>query len=116
MRLKRLALGPRLLIFLACGPTARIAWPRIAKSRVSDLQTHTRPNDWSNVSIRITGWPSSSTATVTWRDANSCFYGDQLSRFAIARTTGMCTPSGHRIARREAVYHPRRGNRSTRAR
>ena len=79
--------------------------------RVGSTSTRAQRNDWSSVSIRVTGRPTSTTATVTWCDVSSCFYGDQLWRFSVARTSGVCAFSGRAIACGEAVYHPRTGNR-----
>ncbi|WOD13495.1 DUF3331 domain-containing protein [Paraburkholderia kirstenboschensis] len=47
-------------------------------------------------------------ATVAWRDAASCCYGEQLWRRCIARKAGVCALSGQPIATGKAVYRPRR--------
>jgi hypothetical protein len=57
--------------------------------------------------VRVTGRPSSTTATVVWRDSTSGCYEDQIWRGVVARTSGVCAVSGRRIKRGDRVYRPR---------
>jgi hypothetical protein len=53
--------------------------------------------------------PTSATATIAWRDATHCSYGDQLWHAARARVNGVCAMSGRAIHVGDAVFKPRRG-------
>ncbi|MFC0399178.1 DUF3331 domain-containing protein [Paraburkholderia rhizosphaerae] len=53
--------------------------------------------------------PTSATATIAWRDATHCSYGDQLWHAARARVNGVCAMSGRAIQVGDAVFKPRRG-------
>jgi hypothetical protein len=57
--------------------------------------------------VRVTGRPSSTTATVVWRDSTSGCYEDQIWRGVVARTSGVCAVTGRRIRRGDRVYRPR---------
>lgn len=57
--------------------------------------------------IRVLERNGPNSATVAWRDATSCCYGEQLWRRCIAREAGVCALSGHAIARGDAVFRPR---------
>ena len=57
--------------------------------------------------VRVTGRPSSTTATVAWRDSTSGCYEDQIWRGVVARTSGVCAVSGRSIKRGDRVYRPR---------
>jgi hypothetical protein len=57
--------------------------------------------------VRVTGRPSSTTATVAWRDSTSGCYEDQIWRGVVARTSGICAVSGRSIKRGDRVYRPR---------
>lgn len=82
----------------------------IPRARTRVWQSGRSRNDWSGLKVRVTSRPSSTTVTLNWCHTNSCFYGDQLWRFSIARTGGICALSGRKIFRGDAVYHPRRGS------
>jgi Domain of unknown function (DUF3331) len=53
--------------------------------------------------------PTSTTATIAWRDARHCSYGDQLWHAARARVNGVCAMSGRAIQVGDEVFKPRRG-------
>jgi hypothetical protein len=53
--------------------------------------------------------PTSATATIAWRDATHCSYGDQLWHAARARVSGVCAMSGRAIRVGDEVFKPRRG-------
>jgi hypothetical protein len=57
--------------------------------------------------VRVTGRPSSTTATVVWRDSTSGCYEDQIWRGVVARTSGVCAVTGRSIKRGDRVYRPR---------
>jgi hypothetical protein len=57
--------------------------------------------------VRVTGRPSSTTATVVWRDSTSGCYEDQIWRGVVARTSGVCVVTCRRIRRGDRVYRPR---------
>jgi hypothetical protein len=57
--------------------------------------------------VRVTGRPSSTTATVAWRDSTSGCYEDQIWRGVVARNPGVCAVSGRSIKRGDRVYRPR---------
>lgn len=59
------------------------------------------------VSVKIVDRPSSTTATVSWSDPTSGYYGDQVWRSGVARGEGVCAVSGQLICRGDAVYKPR---------
>lgn len=59
------------------------------------------------VSVKIIDRPSSTTATVSWSDPTSGYYGDQVWRSGVARGEGLCAVSAQRIRRGDAVYKPR---------
>ncbi|MBB5469750.1 hypothetical protein OKW30_005607 [Paraburkholderia sp. Clong3] len=50
--------------------------------------------------------PTSSTATIAWRDATRGCFGDQAWRMARARMPGFCAMSGQAINPGDAVYKP----------
>ena len=50
---------------------------------------------------------SSSTVTIAWRDATSCFYGAQIWRVTNAKVSGVCAMSGARIKRGDRIFLPR---------
>ncbi|MFC0695789.1 DUF3331 domain-containing protein [Paraburkholderia humisilvae] len=56
--------------------------------------------------IKVLERPTSRTAIVTWGDATSCHYGDQVWRIARASSDGFCALSGQRIHRGDVVYRP----------
>jgi hypothetical protein len=47
-------------------------------------------------------------ATVSWSDPTTGCYGEQRWRRDVARKSGVCAMSGQTIAKRDAVYRPRR--------
>jgi Domain of unknown function (DUF3331) len=57
--------------------------------------------------VRVTGRPSSTTATVAWRNATSGCYEDQIWRSVVAQTSGICAATGRSINRGDRVYRPR---------
>jgi Domain of unknown function (DUF3331) len=57
--------------------------------------------------IRVLERHTPTSATITWSDATSCRYGDQLWRRCIAKKAGVCALTGQAIARGDAVYCPR---------
>jgi hypothetical protein len=59
------------------------------------------------VAVNLIDRPSSSTATISWRDSTRCCYGDQIWRSTQARTRGVCALSGRPIRPGDAVYKPR---------
>ncbi|SAK60988.1 hypothetical protein AWB82_02924 [Caballeronia glebae] len=50
--------------------------------------------------------PTSTTATIYWRDATCGCYGHQTWRTSRARAAGVCAMSGKRIAPGDLVYRP----------
>jgi hypothetical protein len=50
--------------------------------------------------------PTSTTATIYWRDATCGCYGHQTWRTSRARAAGVCAMSGKRIAPGDFVYRP----------
>ncbi|MDR5777568.1 MULTISPECIES: DUF3331 domain-containing protein [unclassified Caballeronia] len=59
--------------------------------------------------VRLIDRPSSTSLTVSWRDALTGHYGDQLWRAKKAATRGICALTGRQIERGDAVYSPARG-------
>ena len=59
------------------------------------------------VTVSLLDRPTSSTATISWRDSTRCCYGDQVWCASRARTEGVCAMSGRPIRRGDAVYKPR---------
>jgi hypothetical protein len=51
---------------------------------------------------------TSSTVTIAWRDATSCFYGAQIWRVASAKVSGICALSGEQIRHGDRIFHPQR--------
>src|ERR1700744_1964899 len=49
------------------------------------------------VAVSLIDRPSSSTATISWRDSTRCCYGDQIWHSSRARTQGVCALSGRPI-------------------
>ncbi|MCG7400856.1 MULTISPECIES: DUF3331 domain-containing protein [Caballeronia] len=58
------------------------------------------------VAVKLIERPSSTTATIEWRDSTRCCYGDQVWRAMRARTVGVCAMSGVEIRRGDRVYAP----------
>lgn len=50
--------------------------------------------------------PTSTTATIYWRDATRCCYGHQTWRTSRARSAGVCAMSGRVISRGDYIYRP----------
>jgi hypothetical protein len=61
------------------------------------------------IAVSLIDRPSSSTATISWRDSTRCCYGDQIWHSSRARTPGVCALSGRPIRPGDAVYRPRLG-------
>jgi hypothetical protein len=59
------------------------------------------------VQVRLIDRPSRSTATIEWRDATHCCYGDQVWRTSRARVAGVCAMSKRPIRPGDAIYKPR---------
>ncbi|MFL9961233.1 DUF3331 domain-containing protein [Paraburkholderia sediminicola] len=59
------------------------------------------------VSVSLLDRPTSSTATISWRDSTRCCYGDQVWHSWRAGTEGVCAMSGRPIRPGDAVYKPR---------
>jgi hypothetical protein len=57
--------------------------------------------------VSLVDRPTSSTATISWRDPTRCCYGDQVWHSSRARTAGVCAMSGRPIRAGDAVYKPR---------
>ncbi|BAN27839.1 DUF3331 domain-containing protein [Caballeronia insecticola] len=58
------------------------------------------------VAVKLIERPSTTTATIEWRDSTRCCYGDQVWRAMRARTAGVCAMSGCAISPGDAVYGP----------
>jgi hypothetical protein len=58
------------------------------------------------VAVKLIERPSSTTATIEWRDSTRCCYGDQVWRAMRARTAGVCAMSGCPILPGDHVYGP----------
>jgi hypothetical protein len=56
--------------------------------------------------VKLIERPSSTTATIEWRDPTRCCYGDQVWRAMRARTAGVCAMSGVEIRPGDRVYGP----------
>ncbi len=61
------------------------------------------------MSVCLIERPTSATATIAWRDATHCSYGDQLWHVSRARVSGICAMSGTAIRIGDKVFKPRRG-------
>ncbi len=59
------------------------------------------------VTVSLIDRPSSSTATISWRDSTRCCYGDQIWCASRACTEGVCAMSGRQIRPGDAVFKPR---------
>lgn len=59
------------------------------------------------VSVSLVDRPTTSTATIAWRDSTRCCYGDQVWRSSRARVEGVCAMSGRPIHPGDPVYKPR---------
>lgn len=59
------------------------------------------------VQVLVIDRPSQTTATVVWRDATHCSYGDQVWHASRARVAGVCAMSGRAIRPGDAIYKPR---------
>ncbi|WP_420992133.1 DUF3331 domain-containing protein [Cupriavidus sp. 30B13] len=57
--------------------------------------------------ISVIDRPGPGTATLAWRDATHCRYGDQEWCAGTARAAGVCAMSGQAIAAGDAIYKPR---------
>ena len=62
----------------------------------------------SHLKVSVVERTTSSSVTIAWRDATSCFYGAQIWRVASARVSGICALSGQRIRRGDRIFHPHR--------
>lgn len=58
------------------------------------------------VAVKLIERQSTTTATIEWRDATRCSYGDQVWRAMRARTAGICAMSGGAILPGDQVYAP----------
>lgn len=58
------------------------------------------------VAVKLIERPSTTTATIEWRDSTRCCYGDQVWRAMRARTAGICAMSGCAILPGDHVYAP----------
>jgi hypothetical protein len=58
--------------------------------------------------VNVLERPSSTTATISWRDATRCSYGDQTWRTSRSRKSGICAMSGRAIVPGDVVYRPSR--------
>jgi hypothetical protein len=58
------------------------------------------------VTVKLIERPSTTTATIEWRDSTRCCYGDQVWRAMRARTAGVCAMSGREIRPGDHVYGP----------
>lgn len=58
------------------------------------------------VAVKLIERPSTTTATIEWRDSTRCCYGDQVWRAMRARTAGVCAMSGCEIRPGDRVYGP----------
>jgi hypothetical protein len=61
-----------------------------------------------HLAISLIERTSTTSVTIAWRDATSCFYGAQVWSAAKARLSGVCAISGARIKRGDRIFHPRR--------
>jgi hypothetical protein len=57
--------------------------------------------------VHVIDRPTQSTATVVWRDATHCSYGDQVWHTSRARVAGVCAMSGRAIQPGDEIYKPR---------
>ncbi|SAK48554.1 hypothetical protein AWB76_01215 [Caballeronia temeraria] len=62
--------------------------------------------DDRRVAVKLIERPSTTTATIEWRDSTRCCYGDQVWRAMRARTAGVCAMSGGQIHPGDRVYAP----------
>ncbi|MFC0397870.1 DUF3331 domain-containing protein [Paraburkholderia rhizosphaerae] len=79
-------------------PASRHAQRRVTSTGCADGER--------DANIRVLDRPTSRTAIVTWGDATSCHYGDQVWRVARASSDGFCALSGQQIHRGDVVYRP----------
>ncbi|MFM0323299.1 DUF3331 domain-containing protein [Caballeronia glebae] len=62
--------------------------------------------DDRRVAVKLIERPSTTTATIEWRDSTRCCYGDQVWRAMRARSAGVCAMSGCAINPGDHVYAP----------
>jgi hypothetical protein len=99
------------LLKILSGYVDRCALPRQTLNEPSSCKRKGH-YDRASLSIRVTGRPTRTTATLDWRHTNNCCYSDQLWRHGVARKGGICLLSGRSIVRGDEIYHPHAGNRA----
>ncbi len=98
------------------GDTAR--WMHIAQGllpmtgnerfRISEVRK-ADPQDSVQAFVQILERPTSRTASILWRNAGRCYYGEQLWVRGVANCSGRCAVSGRSVKRGDYIYRPRRG-------
>lgn len=59
-----------------------------------------------HASVTVIERPTSTSATIAWRDSTNCRYGAQLWRLVRARKPGVCALSGVPIRPGEEIFKP----------
>ncbi|MBP0588673.1 DUF3331 domain-containing protein [Paraburkholderia sp. LEh10] len=86
------------------GPSSRV---EAAQQCVAPLRGTARGADKRfDAAVTLIDRPTSSTATIAWRDSTRGCFGDQVWRMARARASGFCAMSGQAIHPGDAVYKP----------
>jgi hypothetical protein len=84
--------------------------PRSSASKARSSARHyggsLTPPNFTSAKVKIIDRPSSTTATIQWCD-NTCFYGDQSWRLAVAKHSGECALTGNPIRVGDLIYRPR---------
>jgi hypothetical protein len=89
-------------------PPARAAGKSEGPARRGKTARRPPPEaSYPGVVVSLIDRPTSSTATIAWRDPTRCCYGDQVWRASRARGAGVCAMSGREIVPGDAVYIPR---------
>jgi hypothetical protein len=81
---------------------------------VGDAARHVDGATLHGVTVSLIDRPSSSTATISWRDSTRGCYGDQVWSASRACAEGICAMSGRPIRPGDAVYKPRSCRRAPR--
>jgi len=91
------------IICLLGTPSRQLAATQVAKQ---PRQKAHGIDECLTAAVTLIDRPTTSTATVAWRDATRGCFGDQLWRTARARIRGFCAMSGQSISPGDAIYKP----------
>jgi len=76
-------------------PVSKVCWPL---ARTGDHRA----------TVTLIDRPTSSTATIAWRDSTHCCYGYQVWRACRSITSGVCAMSGRAINPNDSIFKPAR--------